>query len=643
MVSRLAVMFVLILAGCGKDEPKQAPVEAVDDTKVPYSVTIEAPNSNMPTGGTITSEYSDFPEGCDVGKAVDNDPGTKFVTNSSQSYLLWGGYENVKIRKYFITSADDAPEADPKAWTLSASNDGRTWTALDAQWDVTFSERLEKKEFDVESEVAYKYYKLSFSGNNGGAFTQIAEWAIEALSEHVDPLAPYTVSYDNRSANMPSKGRITSQYSDFPERSDVGKVVDGYPSSKFVTYYSEFYLLWEGETATAVNFYSLTAAADNDRTADPKSWTLSGSNDNEAWTVLDAETNVAFAGGETKEFDLENETGYKYYKLEVSANNGGEATQIAEWVMEEIPNSIEDLMSKAGSFSHNELTPMGNKFINRPVANSTQLAWLKDASQEPMNELTANGANLYKFSVNLYPYGDPIPGDAIQGGLNNCGLPATLASMAYQAPEYIKHIIKDNGNETFTVTMYTPAGAPIPVSVTSKFFSANAGRSLASIKGQKGAATWASVLEKAIWKWNTVYGVWGAALSGIGSEHITPLFTGNGDSFAYAKGSLTKAEITRLVKVCLRQGFFVVGGFQTGGLPIDGFTTIRNHVYTAMHSANKNALFTVRNPHGGTNDGVLNVPNDEVIYPVMDLRIIYRGAATGYGAGNTKPYIPPTN
>jgi hypothetical protein len=214
--------------------------------------------------------------------------------------------------------------------------------------------------------------------------------------------------------------------------------------------------------------------------------------------------------------------------------------------------------------------------------------------------------------------------------------------MAYQAPEFIKSIIKDNGDETFTIDMFSPQGDPLKVSVTSRLFSTNKGRSLASLKGQGGAATWAAILEKAIWKWNMVYKAFNQSLGGIGSEHVTPLFTGNGDSFAFHRGQLTQEEIVRLVKVALNQGYFVMCGFSPGGLPIDNnLNTISGHVYTAMHSSNKNALFAVRNPHGGSRDGVLNVPNNNVIHPTMDFRVIYPGKAKEYGAGNTKPYIPP--
>lgn len=42
------------------------------NTSTPYSVTIGNQNKNMPTGGVITSQYSDSPSGSDIGKVADN-------------------------------------------------------------------------------------------------------------------------------------------------------------------------------------------------------------------------------------------------------------------------------------------------------------------------------------------------------------------------------------------------------------------------------------------------------------------------------------------------------------------------------------------------------------------------------------------
>ena len=643
----LFLVFTLMAGGCsgGDDEGSEPPTPPMDNTLLPYSVMIPDSNRNMPSGGSIVSEFSDFLESCDVGKLVDANPDTKFTTSRSRFYILWEGYRNVTVCKYSLTSAADDPTCDPKSWTFSGSSDAKNWTVLDKRTGVEFAGRKETLEYDVESDVAYKYFRLNFEGNNGGERTQIAEWTLEEFVVVIDPNLPYTIKYDNNSRNMPSSGTLTSQYSDFPETSHVGKLADGYPTSKFVTSHSEFYILWEGDEDAAVNNYSLMAVAGSDRRSDLKSWMLSGSNDTQNWTLVDEQTDQSFDAGEVKEFDLDNKTPYKYYKLDVRANNGGGETAIAEWTMEEIPDNIDDLMGKAGGFTHVEETPMGGKYKGGKAATEADKAWLKDPNNEPQSGDLGDGLSLqdklYKFSVKLYPHGIPSPNDCNQGAVGNCGFIAMCASMAYQAPDFIKSIIKDNGNETFTVQMFDPMGNPIEVGVTSKFFSNN-GSSLNSIHGQNGVATWSSVLEKAAQKWVTRFGFHNAILSGIGHEYVAPLFTGNGDSFAYASGVLTKSELARVVRVCLNKGLFVLGGFKTGGLPLDWHHTINNHVYSFMHSAQKSALFAVRNPHGGGHDGVLNVYNynDEVL-SVIDLRIIYPGKAEEYGSATTEPYIPP--
>ncbi|MFV0418133.1 MAG: C2 family cysteine protease [Dysgonomonas sp.] len=445
---------------------------------------------------------------------------------------------------------------------------------------------------------------------------------------------------------MPSAGTITSEFSDFPSGADVGKIVDNNLYTKFVTNHNEFYIIWEGSKNAAVNYYSLTSA-DDAAEKDPKSWTLSGSNDKATWTTLDEQENQTFgARKEVKEYEFENSTEYKYYKLDIQSNNGNAATQIAEWRMEVIPTNIEDLMGKSGGSSFSSLTPMGNHYANRHVTTDEDRTWLMVAENEPPAPASASNLYLVEFPVNLFPYGKPLPADVNQHAIGNCGGVAALASMAYIYPDFVKSLIKDNGNKTYTVSMFDPQGKPVDVTVTSKFLTGN-GTNIDAASGKNNTATWSTVLEKAVMKWNCIYKV-NTDIGGIGSEHVPPLFTGDGNSFAFSPNSLNSEQLARAVKVCLRQGYLVVGGFNRGDLSVDGSKTVTAHAYTLMHSANKSALFIMRNPWGGnpdvdgTKDGVLNIPNDYTIPPTIDLRITYPGIAAQTGTGVKTPYIPPT-
>ncbi|MGL5510447.1 MAG: hypothetical protein ACRDB1_12580, partial [Microcoleaceae cyanobacterium] len=72
----------------------------------------------------------------------------------------------------------------------------------------------------------------------------------------------------------------------------------------------------------AVNSYKITAGTDI--TKAPNTWKLQASNDNSTWKDLDSQTNIKFETANTsKEFKLANIGTYKFYRLDVTNNNGG--------------------------------------------------------------------------------------------------------------------------------------------------------------------------------------------------------------------------------------------------------------------------------------------------------------------------------
>lgn len=64
----------------------------------------------------------------------------------------------------------------------------------------------------------------------------------------------------------------------------------------------------------------------SDVTAAPKTWTFQGSNDGSTWTTLDTQTNVAaWSAGEKRFYPITNTTAYRYYRINVTANQGATA------------------------------------------------------------------------------------------------------------------------------------------------------------------------------------------------------------------------------------------------------------------------------------------------------------------------------
>lgn len=113
-------------------------------------------------------------------KLIDNDVNTKFFLGgyTSEFYAEQELTETKTVTKYSLTSGNDSPERDPKNWEILASNDGETWTVLDTREDQTFSERNQTKEFLVDNETAYKYYRFHVTAIGSGGAMQLSEWRI---------------------------------------------------------------------------------------------------------------------------------------------------------------------------------------------------------------------------------------------------------------------------------------------------------------------------------------------------------------------------------------------------------------------------------------------------------------------------------
>jgi hypothetical protein len=78
----------------------------------------------------------------------------------------------------------------------------------------------------------------------------------------------------------------------------------------------------------------------------PKNWTFEGSNDGSSWTVLDTQTNIAnwvTANGDQRTFNISNTNSYYYYRLNVTAVNGGDHVVISELAMSEVACTLRSL------------------------------------------------------------------------------------------------------------------------------------------------------------------------------------------------------------------------------------------------------------------------------------------------------------
>jgi hypothetical protein len=128
-------------------------------------------------------------------------------------------------------------------------------------------------------------------------------------------------------------GIITGQYPNTTKPSeDIPSLIDNNTATKyFRSGRTALWIQYKSAAPAKVTKYTLTSA--NDVPArDPKNWTLQGSNDTITWTTIDSRSNETFATrGLTKAYTCTNTTAYRYYRLNITSNNGDTGTQLAEW------------------------------------------------------------------------------------------------------------------------------------------------------------------------------------------------------------------------------------------------------------------------------------------------------------------------
>ncbi len=128
--------------------------------------------------------------------------------------------------------------------------------------------------------------------------------------------------------------KVSKEYPGGPDAAEGSlKLIDGDINSKFLIfdYPTDFWMQQDLPSEEIVDMYTLTSGNDAP-SRDPKNWTFTGSNDEVNWVTLDTRTDESFAGrNETKEYTFDSTTPYKYYRMNITANNGDGLFQLSEW------------------------------------------------------------------------------------------------------------------------------------------------------------------------------------------------------------------------------------------------------------------------------------------------------------------------
>jgi fibronectin type 3 domain-containing protein len=132
--------------------------------------------------------------------------------------------------------------------------------------------------------------------------------------------------------NLAFGGTATASFNGNSTTEGAIKAFDSDPGSKWYGYNSPANWLqydFGAGNAQVVKRYTISAADVAER--DPKDWTFLGSQDGATWTTLDSQSGRLFANRtQQNTYAIANTTAYRYYRLDITANNGAGGVALSE-------------------------------------------------------------------------------------------------------------------------------------------------------------------------------------------------------------------------------------------------------------------------------------------------------------------------
>lgn len=226
--------------------------------------------------------------------------------------------------EYGLVTGDDTetyPDRNPVAWRVSGSNDRQAWTVLDDQKNnrgIPAENWLECR-YKLARKEPFRYYRFEFLRMAGGTRIQLSEISLhETVQTPVrSTLADGSPRGGKEGAAMLCDGRLSTKWCiDDPGRMPYSVVLDAGGQTDI----SEYGLVTGDDTHTYPS-------------RNPVSWRVSGSNDRQAWTVIDEQKyNRRLRDENEQEFRFRPDAKgqFRYYRFEFLRMTDGTRIQLSE-------------------------------------------------------------------------------------------------------------------------------------------------------------------------------------------------------------------------------------------------------------------------------------------------------------------------
>lgn len=124
----------------------------------------------------------------------------------------------------------------------------------------------------------------------------------------------------------------------FAAGAEAYKAFDNSLSTGWAANTTTGWLRYDFGSSKVINGYTITG--DSDITYSANSWTFEGSADASSWTTLDTKTGITWTASEKKSYTISNTTAYRYYRINITANNGAPRVAITEAEFQYLDNVL---------------------------------------------------------------------------------------------------------------------------------------------------------------------------------------------------------------------------------------------------------------------------------------------------------------
>jgi hypothetical protein len=292
------------------------------------------PGADFATGGSASASCI-YGAGYEASKAFDDSNATAWVgapgvTAGWIQYDLGDGNSDT-LAKCTITARSTYANGSPKDFTIQGSNNGTDWDTLKTVTGETGWTPNEKREFVVDDDTAYRYFRIDIATVDGASNMNIAE--IEFIDAAV--LYDMTLISENFSADY-TGGEI--QTSEFPmsgvasassEASETFAASKAFDDNVGTTWRSDSlpygWLQYDLGSGVSKKLYKVKIQADASLSqCSPKDFTIQGSNNDSDWDTLKTVTGeTGWTSNEVREFVANSSTAYRYFRIDVTDTEYG--------------------------------------------------------------------------------------------------------------------------------------------------------------------------------------------------------------------------------------------------------------------------------------------------------------------------------